>query len=136
MSLNPVKISGTCGRLMCCLKYEQNAYDDLLRITPRVGAIVTTPDGRGMVEEVSLLTGQLKVRLDQQREALPRVYSRKDVKIIKDGRGKIRREEPEPAAQDVYKRQTFHNPLLISCFLPQIEQPARRKFQRAGCVSY
>ena len=84
---------------MCCLKYEQNAYDDLLRITPRVGAIVTTPDGRGMVEEVSLLTGQLKVRLDQQREALPRVYSRKDVKIIKDGRGKIRREEPEPAAQ-------------------------------------
>ena len=99
LSLNPVKISGTCGRLMCCLKYEQNAYDDLLRITPRVGAIVNTPDGRGMVEEVNLLTGQLKVRLDQQREALPRPYSRKDIKIIKDGRGKIRREEPEAEAE-------------------------------------
>lgn len=64
LSLNPTKISGTCGRLMCCLKYEQNAYEDLLRITPKQGAVVQTPEGRGVVSEVSLLTGQLKVILD------------------------------------------------------------------------
>ena len=57
LSLNPTKISGTCGRLMCCLKYEQDAYEDLLRITPKVGAIVQTGEGRGKVTEVNLLTG-------------------------------------------------------------------------------
>ena len=64
LSLNPTKISGACGRLMCCLKYEQAAYEDLLRNTPRQNASVMTPDGRGTVTEVSLLTGMLKVRLD------------------------------------------------------------------------
>ena len=62
LSLNPVKISGTCGRLMCCLKYEQEAYADLLRITPPVGSLVSTPEGRGVVTEVNLLTGVLQVR--------------------------------------------------------------------------
>ena len=57
LSLNPTKISGACGRLMCCLKYEQDAYEDLLRITPKVGAIVQTGEGRGKVTEVNLLTG-------------------------------------------------------------------------------
>ena len=63
LSLNPVKISGTCGRLMCCLKYEQEAYEDLLRTTPKVGALVGTVDGKGKVVEVNLLSGLLKVRL-------------------------------------------------------------------------
>ena len=48
LSLNPVKISGACGRLMCCLKYEQEAYQDLLKNTPKVGALVSTPDGKGV----------------------------------------------------------------------------------------
>ena len=61
LSLNPTKISGTCGRLMCCLKYEQNVYEDLMQITPKIGSQVTTPQGRGTVTEVSLLTGMLKV---------------------------------------------------------------------------
>lgn len=64
LSLNPVKISGTCGRLMCCLKYEQEAYDDLIRITPRIGAFVTTPDGRGVVVDRNLISGNLRVQLD------------------------------------------------------------------------
>jgi len=64
LSLNPTKISGACGRLMCCLKYEQSAYEDLIKTTPRVNASVQTPDGRGTVTDVSLLTGMLKVRLD------------------------------------------------------------------------
>ena len=53
LSLNPVKISGTCGRLMCCLKYEQEAYSDLLRTTPKNGAVVNTPEGRGVVVDVN-----------------------------------------------------------------------------------
>lgn len=64
LSLNPTKISGTCGRLMCCLKYEQNCYEELLAITPKVGALVETAEGRGIVEDV-LLTGVLKVKLDK-----------------------------------------------------------------------
>jgi cell fate regulator YaaT (PSP1 superfamily) len=64
LSLNPTKISGTCGRLMCCLKYEQEAYEHLLSRTPNVGAIVGTEDGQGVVTSVSLLKGRVKVRLD------------------------------------------------------------------------
>ncbi len=86
LSLNPTKISGTCGRLMCCLKYEQNAYEHLLHVTPKVGAIVDTPQGKGSVVEVNLLKGMLKIRLDRYPEAAPAVYHRKDVKLIKDKR--------------------------------------------------
>ncbi|MEG2295925.1 MAG: stage 0 sporulation family protein, partial [Oscillospiraceae bacterium] len=57
LSLNPSKISGTCGRLMCCLKYEQDTYESLLAVTPKVGAYVETPEGKGTVVEVSILTG-------------------------------------------------------------------------------
>ena len=55
LSLNPTKISGTCGRLMCCLKYEQDSYEELLKVTPKVGAIVRTADGKGVVQEVNLI---------------------------------------------------------------------------------
>ena len=93
LSLNPVKISGTCGRLMCCLKYEQSAYEHLLKITPKVGAIVETPDGRGEVVDNNLLTGMLKVRLDRNPDAAPGKYNRRDVKIIKDAQIRLNREE-------------------------------------------
>ena len=95
LSLNPVKISGTCGRLMCCLKYEQEAYEHLLRTTPKVGAIVETKEGRGAVAEVNLLTGMLKVRLDRYPDAAPSVMNRKDVKLIRDSQIKVNREEIE-----------------------------------------
>ena len=84
LSLNPVKISGTCGRLMCCLKYEQEAYEDLLRTTPRVDALVRTPEGMGTVTDVSLLRGQLKVRLEDGQEAA-KVFSKCDLCVIRDG---------------------------------------------------
>ena len=74
LSLNPVKISGTCGRLMCCLKYEQEAYLDLLRTTPKVNAVVSTPDGKGVIIDQNLLTGKLTVRLDKSPDAAPSVY--------------------------------------------------------------
>ncbi|MBR2338360.1 MAG: stage 0 sporulation family protein [Clostridia bacterium] len=99
LSLNPTKISGSCGRLMCCLKYEQDAYSALLKITPRQGALVNTPEGRGTVVDVSLLTGALKVRLDKSPDSPPVSMTRDDVKVIKDGRGKVEKEPSEALAE-------------------------------------
>lgn len=93
LSLNPVKISGTCGRLMCCLKYEQDCYEELLKITPKAGAYVETSEGRGIVEDTNLLTGVLKVKLDKNREAPAITVKRTDVKLIKDAQIKINRDE-------------------------------------------
>ena len=84
LSLNPTKISGTCGRLMCCLKFEHEAYEDLIRRTPKVGSLIKTPDGNGTVMEVSLLTGRLKVKLDGNTDSPYKEYNRKDVKLIRD----------------------------------------------------
>ncbi len=95
LSLSPGKISGTCGRLMCCLKYEQSTYEHLLRHTPKVGAIVETKEGRGVVSETNLLTNILKVRLDKRPEAAPMVVDRHDVKLIRDGQVKLTKEELE-----------------------------------------
>ena len=95
LSLNPVKISGACGRLMCCLKYEQEAYQELLRTTPKVNAIVSTPDGKGVVIDQNLLTKKLTVRLDKDPEAAPKVYTVDQVKLLKDGRVKIDKKELE-----------------------------------------
>ncbi|MDE6154882.1 MAG: stage 0 sporulation family protein, partial [Eubacterium sp.] len=71
LSLAPSKISGTCGRLMCCLKYEQNSYEYLHKITPKKNTVVDTKEGRGVVVDSSLLTGMLKVQLDKAPEGLP-----------------------------------------------------------------
>ncbi len=95
LSLNPVKISGTCGRLMCCLKYEQDAYMDLLKNTPKVGAIVMTDDGKGTVIEQNLITGKLTVRLDKSPDAAPIVYKVADVKLLKDSQIRVNRKEIE-----------------------------------------
>ena len=84
LSLNPTKISGTCGRLMCCLKFEQAAYESLTKITPGVGALVQTPEYRGVVTEVSLLRGIIKVRKENDSEAQPKAFQRMDVKILKN----------------------------------------------------
>ena len=91
LSLNPTKISGTCGRLMCCLKYEQNAYDDLLKTTPKQGAIVKTTSGRGVVEEVNLLTGKLKVKLDNNDTVT--TFDKSEVEVRKDSVIRVDRNE-------------------------------------------
>lgn len=93
LSLNPTKISGTCGRLMCCLKYEQENYEELLKITPKVGASVKTPDGRGTVVDANLLTGVLSVRMDAAPDAAPHSFNRKEVSVIRDGQIKVDRSE-------------------------------------------
>lgn len=93
LSLNPTKISGTCGRLMCCLKYEQDSYEELLKITPKVGALVETSEGKGIVTDANLLTGMLKVQLDKNKDAAPTSFNRADVKLLKDSRIKVNRDE-------------------------------------------
>ena len=95
LSLNPTKISGCCGRLMCCLKYEQDVYDELIKLSPRNGAVVMTPEGRGVVVDSAILTGKLKVRLDKNPDSPPVDMLREDVNVIRSG-GKPRTEE-EPA---------------------------------------
>lgn len=95
LSLNPTKISGTCGRLMCCLKYEQDTYEHLLRVTPKVGAIVDTHEGKGKVIENNLITGMLKVCLDRRPDAAPLVINRHSVKLLKDAYIRVEKEELE-----------------------------------------
>ena len=85
LSLSPVKISGTCGRLMCCLKYEQEAYSDLLKHTPKVGTNVRTPEGKGTVVETALLTGKVKVKLDSApEEAIPQTFTLKQIRPVRE----------------------------------------------------
>jgi cell fate regulator YaaT (PSP1 superfamily) len=85
LSLNPTKISGTCGRLMCCLKFEHEAYVDLLKTTPKIGAYVQTQSGNGVVTDVTLLTGELKVKLDNSHDGSLLEVNKKDVKVLKEG---------------------------------------------------
>ena len=99
LSLNPTKISGCCGRLMCCLKYEQEAYESLLRETPKQGALVTTKEGKGVVVETNLLTGKVKVRLDKSPDSPPAVMDRQDVKVIRDNKIKVDRSEAEKLSE-------------------------------------
>ena len=87
LSLNPTKISGTCGRLMCCLKYEQDAYEDLLRSSPKVESFVDTPEGRGTVTEVDLLRQRVKVRMEESPETIS-VFSNEDIAILRSGKAK------------------------------------------------
>lgn len=83
LSPNPTKISGACGRLMCCLKYEQDTYDELLKITPRPGSIVQTPAGKGSVEYVNILKGLIKVKIDGDKEKALHEFPVEKIKILK-----------------------------------------------------
>ena len=84
LSLNPTKISGNCGRLMCCLKYEQNCYDEFSKIAPSVGAIVSTPKGKGVVQSTTILKGIAKVKLDNEAETQLVEVNFADLKILKN----------------------------------------------------
>ena len=85
ISLNPSKISGNCGRLMCCLKYEHEAYEEKLSRLPKVGAIVKTEEGEGVVDNVEVLKEQLRIKFKDGDEFYYKKYDAKDVKVIKNG---------------------------------------------------
>lgn len=83
LSLNPSKISGNCGRLMCCLKYEQDVYEEKAKRLPKIGSIVGTPDGEGEVVGLETLKEKVKVKLVDGEGNLFKKYDAKDLKIIK-----------------------------------------------------
>ncbi|MCI8485589.1 MAG: stage 0 sporulation family protein [Clostridia bacterium] len=84
ISLNPAKISGNCGRLMCCLKYEQEVYEEKIKRLPKIGAIVKTEDGQGTVEEVETLKEKVKVKIRDGEDYFYKRYDSSQVKIIKN----------------------------------------------------
>jgi len=95
LSLNPTKISGTCGRLMCCLKYEQDAYEDLIRTSPKIESFVDTAEGRGTVVEIDLLRQRVKVRMEDSPETIS-VFPNTDVVVLRSGKAK-KNDPPVPA---------------------------------------
>ena len=97
VSLNPSKISGNCGRLMCCLQYEQNVYEEKLKKLPKIGAIVKTQDGQGEVCGLETLKEIVKVKFKDGDETFFRKYNAKDIKIIKN----IEKESNEISKEDL-----------------------------------
>ncbi len=95
LSLNPTKISGTCGRLMCCLKYEQDAYEDLIRTSPKMDSFVDTPEGRGTVVEIDLLRQRVKVRMEDSPETIA-LFANADIAVLRSGKAK-KSDPPIPA---------------------------------------
>ena len=132
LSLNPTKISGTCGRLMCCLKYEQNAYEDAAKRMPKVESFVQTPDGPGNVKSVDLLRETVKVSLDSAPEPLKK-YRNCEVCILRNGKGsRDGIEIPERTARFVEEKEEefFAEPILATPFFvdEELEEaPVREK---------
>lgn len=102
LSLNPTKISGSCGRLMCCLNYEQDAYVYLNNLTPRQGSIVKTPNGEGIVVDTNVLSGMLSVRLGEEGAA-PQKFHRDEVTLIRGCRKNGAKPAKETAEESAEK---------------------------------
>ena len=99
LSLNPSKISGNCGRLMCCLKYEQNVYEDKLKRLPKLGAIVKTEDGEGVVDSIQTLKEIIRVKFKDGEDYFYKKYPASEVKIIKN----IETKHVDPEEKEHYK---------------------------------
>ena len=102
LSLNPTKISGTCGRLMCCLKYEQEAYEDAVKRCPKQESFVECPDGVGNVTAVNLLREQVKVRLEDSTEQ-PKTYRTTEIRVVRNGKGKRPEDYVAPPKEELEK---------------------------------
>lgn len=102
LSLNPAKISGSCGRLMCCLRYEQEAYEELVKTIPKNGSFVETPHGYGNVIQVNLLRQKVKVKIDGEDAHDIHVYDADEVAAIPGGRPKPG--EPLPHILEIKKK--------------------------------
>ena len=109
LSLNPTKISGTCGRLMCCLKYEQDAYEDLVKHSPKQESFVETPDGAGTVSSVNLLRQTVQVRLESAPET-PKCYHNCELCVIRNGKGKRPEGYVEPPLEELAKLRKPEEP--------------------------
>ena len=137
LSLNPTKISGTCGRLMCCLKYEQDAYEDAVKRMPKNDSFVLTPDGPGNVSDVNLLKETVNVRLDDRPENA-RCYHNCEVCVLRNGKGSrdgitIPDKRPERYVEPV-EEELLPPVTLISDFDPDAAESAEggKRRRRGG----
>ena len=142
LSLNPTKISGTCGRLMCCLKYEQNAYEDAQKRMPKNESFVQTPDGPGNVKSVDLLQEKVRVALDSAAPSEPlKTYHNREICVLRNGKGsregiEIPDERPERYVPEKKEERPFGMPFGLTPLTPleddgggwdDIEAPSREK---------
>ena len=93
-SLNSAKVSGACGRLLCCLRYEHEVYEEAIKNTPSVGSIVKTADGEGVVIETKPLASEIRVKFENNDKESVKVYKCKDVKVLKHGQRNVTNDEP------------------------------------------
>ena len=139
LSLNPTKISGTCGRLMCCLKYEQNAYEDAAKRMPKNDSFVDTPDGIGNVSGIDLLREEVQVRLDSAPES-PKKFKNCEIRVLRNGKGsrdgiEIPKDHParyvsptQQAAQDAqpHRRGAASKPIAVASVIAPEENDEKR----------
>ena len=140
-----IKISGTCGRLMCCLKYEQDAYEDLIRTSPKLESFVDTAEGRGTVVEIDLLRQRVKVRMEDSPETIS-VFANADVAVLRSGKAK-KTDPPIPADlaplsgggkrklrfQDVEEEKPLLEPIRFRYSTEKVvEEPAEEPAEQMG----
>ena len=144
LSLNPAKISGSCGRLMCCLRYEQEAYEDLIKKVPKQGAFVETKDGFGTAVQVNLLRQTVKVRLDDDSDDSLHLYKANELCAVPGGRPRDGEQpvstfryvpEPEPEAEEPEANPwmvepQYHDPALLEPEEAPAEEPRRSSRRR------
>lgn len=137
MSLNPSKISGSCGRLMCCLRYEQEAYEELVKSVPKQGAFVETPTGYGIVTQVNLLRQLVKVKLDGEGEDTLRTFRAVEVATVPGGRPKdgeplpsVLKYVPAPEPEEEPEDEWAIPELLISDTVEEKPENAKKNRNR------
>ena len=130
LSLNPAKISGSCGRLMCCLRYEQEAYEDLVKKVPKQGAFVETKDGYGTAVQVNLLRQTVKVKLDNDTDDTLRLFKANELAAVPGGRPKdgetppsVLKYVPEPEEEETEDEWAL--PVFVT---PEVQtEPAKKE---------
>ena len=150
LSLNPTKISGTCGRLMCCLKYEQGAYEDAVKRCPKQESFVECPDGVGTVSAVNLLKEQVKVRLENADPGeQPKSYLTDEIRVVRPGKSKRPEDYTPPPRAELEKLRTEEGEELrsgrkkapdgaadlgavLERYLGEPDQPRQQDGQRQG----
>lgn len=141
LSLNPAKISGSCGRLMCCLRYEQEAYEDLVKQVPKQGAFVQTKDGYGTVASVDLLRQNIKVRPDGEDDGSLQLYKAGEYAQIPGGRPKEGEPYPDilvyvpPVEEPEEKEDIVFEPFVSEPPAEEKLPPAEEKSPRRGKAS-
>ena len=136
LSLNPAKISGSCGRLMCCLRYEQEAYEELIKKVPKQGAFVETKDGYGTAVQVNLLRQTVKVKLDNDSDDALRLYKSNELCAVPGGRPKDGETPPHvlnyvPEPEEA--QEPAEDPWVIPSMEPaQAQEPAQERRENKG----